>query len=363
MIQVCSQCGTRWNVREKRREWCPRCRGALMAPLPNAPGADPRWSTSAGQSTAAAPAATRPGATASRPGGWQRTPPRLLPGFRWIAVRPGAAPPARRVRRPLGPTPHYAVIPRWGLADRPQVGEQAAAPADGPAAQGPSAATVRTTLFLGVLVLGIVALLYVVRYVVLIVNRSVLLNSLVALAVDWLGIVASVAAIATAILCAVTLIRWLIARRAAAFKHHGLPDQRSARALWAGCLIPLVNLFWAPVYVIELATVEDHYHRLQRPIVQWWIVWVISNVVSIFAIFTSLATDAQGIANNTAWMVFAYLFAAAAVAAVARVFEGFELKPIERPAHRWVVVGSDGPARSADRSAAPVEMDGQEPAA
>ncbi|WP_459952830.1 hypothetical protein, partial [Mycobacterium avium] len=26
MIQVCSQCGTRWNVRDRQREWCPRCR-------------------------------------------------------------------------------------------------------------------------------------------------------------------------------------------------------------------------------------------------------------------------------------------------------------------------------------------------
>ncbi|WP_224187300.1 hypothetical protein, partial [Mycobacterium avium] len=25
MIQVCSQCGTRWNVRDRQREWCPRC--------------------------------------------------------------------------------------------------------------------------------------------------------------------------------------------------------------------------------------------------------------------------------------------------------------------------------------------------
>ena len=109
--------------------------------------------------------------------------------------------------------------------------------------------------------------------------------------------------------------------------------------------MPLANLLWAPVYVIELATIEDHYARLRRPIVQWWIAWVFSYVVSIFAIITSWATDAQGIANNTVMMVFAYLFAAVAVAAVARVFEGFERKPVERPAHRWVVVGSDRPDR------------------
>ena len=277
-------------------------------------------------------------------------------------MRPGAAPPVRRGRRPLGPTPRYAVIPRWGLADRV---EQAPLPAQAPAAaRGPSAAAVRTTLFVGVLTLCTAALVYVVRYVLLIINRTILLNSLVAIAANWIGILASVAAILVVIVCAVVLTRWLIARRSAAFMHHGMPDQRSTRALWAGCLTPLVNLFWAPVFVIELATVEDHYDRLQRPIVRWWVVWVFSTVVSVFAVLTRFAKDAQGIANNTALMVFAYLFAAAAVAALARVFEGFERKPIQRPSHRWVVVGSDGAVRHSKRgSTGAVELDGQEPAA
>jgi hypothetical protein len=60
-------------------------------------------------------------------------------------------------------------------------------------------------------------------------------------------------------------------------------------------------------------------------------------------------------------MVFAYLLAAATVATVARVFEGFVRKPVERPAHRWVVVTPDRPAEPA--SAAPVELEGAEPAA
>jgi hypothetical protein len=348
VIQVCSQCGTRWNVRERRRDWCPRCRGALMAPSANVPTADPRWSTHPGPPPAGPPAAP----------GWQRTPPRLPPGFRWIAVRPGAAPPPRHGRRSLGPTPRYAVIPRWGLADRV---EQAPLAAEKPTQTGPSAAIVRTTLFVSVLVLSIAALVYVVRYVLLVINRSTLLNSIVAIAADWLGVLASVAAIAAVIAAGVTLIRWLITRRDAVFAHHGLPDPRSARAIWAGCVVPLANLGWAPVYVIELATVEQHYARLRRPIVVWWIAWIFSYVVSIFAIATSFATDAQGIANNTVLMVFAYLLAAAALAAVARVFEGFERKPVERPAHRWVVVDPDRPAPPA--SVAPVELEGQEPAA
>ena len=134
---------------------------------------------------------------------------------------------------------------------------------------------------------------------------------------------ASVAALAAVITSGVMLIRWLIARRAAVFAHYGLPEHRSVAALWAGCVVPLANLLWAPVYVIELATIEEHYARLRRPIVQWWIAWVFSYAVSILAIITSFATDPQGIANNTVLMVFAYLFAAATLAAVARVFEGF----------------------------------------
>lgn len=316
-----------------------------MAPLAETPAPDPRWGVHTA-SPASRPSAAR---------GWQRTPPRLPPGFRWIAVRPGAAPPPRRGRRPLGPTPRYAVMPRWGLADRVQ---PTAAQAGGPTRPGPSAAKIRTTLFVSVLVLGVAALIYVVRYVLLIINRNTLLNSWVAAGADWLGVLASVAAIAAVLASGALFILWLIARRAAVFAHHGLPEPRSTRALWAGCVVPLANLLWAPVYVIELAILEEHYARIRRQIVEWWIAWVASYLVSVFAMATSFSTDAQGIANNTITMVFAYLLAALTLAAAARVFEGFERKPVERPAHRWVVVAEDRPP-----TPGPVELEGQHAAA
>jgi Domain of unknown function (DUF4328) len=317
-----------------------------MAPLPEMPVADPRWSAQPGPPSAP---------------GWQRTAPRLPPGFRWIAVRPGAAPPPRRGRRLLGPTPRYAVIPRWGLADHI---DQTPAETEKPSRTGPSTPTVRNTLFLSVLVLGMAALVYAARYVLLVINRNTLLNSIVAIAADWISVLASVAAIAALIASGLMLIRWLIARRAAVFAHRGLPESRSVRALWAGCVLPLANLLWAPVYVIELATVEENYARLRRPILEWWIAWVFSYLVSTFAIFTSFATDAQGIANNTALMVFAYLLAAVTVAAAARLFEGFERKPVQRPGHRWVMVELERTNRHAGRSSGdPVELEGQEPAA
>ncbi|GFG72657.1 DUF4328 domain-containing protein [Mycobacterium botniense] len=341
MIQVCSQCGTRWNVRDRQRMWCPRCRGALLAPLPEA---DPRWS---------AQGPTQAPVTAS-----QRPAPQLPPGYRWIAVRPGAPPPRRPPRKPLGPTPRYTVIPRWSLAD--QVGEAAQQRAS-PVRQGPPATTVHTTLFATLVVFAIAALVYVVRYVLLVINRNTLLNPLVAAAAVWLGVGVSLAAIAAVIACAVVLIRWLIARRAAAFMHYGRHEPRPGWSLWAGCLVPLVNLAWAPVYVIELAMLEKLYARLRRPILMWWIVWIASTGVSVFAIATSRAHDAQGIANNTVAMTLGYLLAAATLATLVRVFDGFERKPIERPAHRWVVVPVDG--QGSLSPAATVELQGREPAA
>lgn len=252
------------------------------------------------------------------------------------------------------------MIPRWGLTDHV---EQTPTTGDMSAQTGPSAAAVRLALFISVLVLCSAALVYVVRYVLLVFNRKTLLNSIVAAAADWFGDLASVAALAALIASGVFLIRWLIARRAAVFSHYGLSDHRSVRALWAGCAVPFAHLLWAPVYVIELAALEEHYARVRRPIVAWWIAWVFSYLVSIWAIVTSFATDPQGIANNTVLMVFGYLFAAATLAAVARVFEGFERKPVARPAHRWVVVAPDLPDRPGEPAAVPVELKGEEPAA
>jgi uncharacterized protein DUF4328 len=386
MIQVCSQCGTRWNVRDKQRVWCPRCNGSLLAP-----------------STTPAPAAP----PSSADFGWRagpRAPQRLPSGYRWIAVRPGPPPPPRRRRRPLGPTPRYAAIPRWGLIDSIESG------GTGPGRtlrEGPSADRVRTTFFVAAVALGVAALVHVLRYLLLVINRNTLLNWLVADAAALLSVLASLAAVAAVMACAAVLTRWLIARRAAAFEHRGRPESRSRRALWAGtllppsgamllaitfavvlatsghltgwalmaaclvvCDLPLLAAVWALVFVIELAKTEDLYARLRPVIWGWWLLWLLSTMTSVFATVTSGAQDSQGIANNTVAMIVAYLLALASVLVTARLFEGFEAKPVERPAHRWIPVEYDEDV-SADRedpadlsgSPAAVELAGAEPAA
>ncbi len=311
-------------MRDRRRVWCPRCHGTLLAPSGPAPGAE--WS--------ARPTAPPLGPAARLAAGRRATPARLPTGYRWIAVRPGAAPPPRRRRRPLGPTPRYAVIPRWGLVDHFEAPELQAAGG----AAGPSLAVVRATLIATMVVLGVAALVHVVRYALLIVNRSVLLNKVVAFTATWLGVLVSVIALFMVVASAVVLTNWLIARRAAAFAHHRREDPRSVWALRAGCLVPLVNLAWAPVFVIELADVEERLTWLRRPIVVWWIVWVFSTAVSVFSIATSFTQDPQGIADNTVTTIVAYLLALAALLLALKVFLGFERRPVERQAKRWVIV-------------------------
>jgi Domain of unknown function (DUF4328) len=287
------------------------------------------------------------------------------------------------------------VIPRWGLLDR--IMPDGAGPGS-TVRRAPSAAGVHATLFATVVALGVAAMVHLVRYLLLIVNRNTLLNWLVADAAALLSVLASLAAITTVITYAVVLTQWLIARRAAAFAHCGRPETRTPWALRIGCLLPpaaamilaitfavilvafghptswalmagcvvvcclpLLGAVWSLVYVIELAKTEDNYTRLRGPIWAWWLLWLLSSVTSVFASVTSGAQDAQGIANNTVAMIVAYLLALTAVMATARVFEGFERKPVERPAHRWVVVADE--ATGSPESTPAVELTGEEPAA
>lgn len=273
-------------------------------------------------------------------------------------MRPGAGPPPRRPRRPLGPTPHYTTIPRWGLVDPATL---IPPPPASPLRQGPSPWALRATLVTTTAVLLVAALLHLVRYVLLIVNRTVLLNSVVAGLATWVAVAASVAAMFSIVGTAFVLTEWLIGRRATAFAHRHEPDPRPLWALRGGCLVPLANLVWPLTYVIELAVAEDRYSRVRRLIWSWCLLFVLSTFVSIFASATSFPATTQGIADNTLSFVVAYLMAAAAVVAAARVVFAFERTPVERPAHRWVVVADTGESRT--ESPAAVEREGQEPAA
>ncbi|MFI2839129.1 DUF4328 domain-containing protein [Mycolicibacterium sp. PDY-3] len=341
MIQVCAQCGTRWNVRDRQRTWCPRCRGTLMAPgsAPAAPVQPPR---------------------PSGPG-------KLPSGYRWIAVRPGAPPPQRRRPRPLGPTPRYSAIPRWGLYDR--FDSDAGADATEAGRRGPTPSAVRRVVVTTLILLGVAAVLHMLRYALMLYNRSALLNPFVAGFATWVPVAASAFAFFGVLASALILTNWLIARRAAAFAHQGAEDPRSPGRLWVGCMVPPINLALAPVYVVELARLE---RRRGLRIVSWWITWFVSYVVSIASIVTTILTvfytDTQRIADNTVITTIAYLVALATLLLVWQVYQGFERTPVDRPAHRWVMVAAESPkpaeaTESSAESVPAVEAEDRNPAA
>jgi hypothetical protein len=364
VIQVCSSCSTRWNVRDKQRAWCPRCQGRLLPPDESA--APPSgWSRPAGP-----PPGTPTAGGAPVPSAGQ-----LPPGYRWIAVRPGSPPPPKPRRRPWGPPPRYDVIPRWSLQDMvpPEL-----TPVTSPAPTGPAPEAVERLLRVTMVLLGAAAGAYLLRYILLLVNRTMLLNSWVAAGAVILAVALSVAALAATVMTWVTMTRWLIARRAAVYAHQGVEDPRPVASLWIGCMVPLVNLFLAPVYVWETAVAEGVLTRMRRDIVAWWVLWALSAATAAFSTLSlfsyhwfgvSVALTAQGVANNTVATIVGYLTAIAALLALARVYRAFQAKPVERPAHRWIVVadrdaegGRETPPAAAD-SAPPVETDDREPAA
>ncbi len=331
MIQVCSRCGTRWNVRDRQRGWCPRCHGALLAPTPE-PAGPP------GGAALTGPPPTAPSGAPDSPAARIR---QARPaGFRWIAVRPGPPPPPRRRRRPLGPTPRYQTIPRWGLTDRtgPAQTEHATRHAD----RSASASAVRVTIQVAAAVLAVAALAHALRYLLLLINRTTLLHPLVANGSLLMGILVSLGAIAAVGATAAAATSWLIARRAEVYRRHGQPDPRPEWALWVGCLVPVVNLVWAPVFIIELAHAEGSYQRLRGPITVFWIGWIFTTLICGWAIWTSGATEPQAVADNTETMLVAYLSGAAVLILLLRVFDGFVSRPMQqhRPAHRWVVVAA-----------------------
>ncbi len=205
---------------DRQRVWCLRAaEGTLLAP-----GVMP-----------AAPAGRRSRGIRIRAGGHRqpgrtgRNPDRsrlALNGSRCGRVRR----PPRPQRRPLGPTPATGVC-RAGACTR------RAASTPPRARSTPKHVAVRRprwcepTLVTTMAILGFAALMHVVRYALLLVNRTVLLSAVVAAVVTWGEWWPACWRCSRCMATAVVLTNWLIARRAAVFAHNGRPELRSKLAV------------------------------------------------------------------------------------------------------------------------------------
>jgi len=213
-----------------------------------------------------------------------------------------------------------------------------------------SAGSAQTVLLVTAAVFALAAAAHILRYLLMLINRTTLLPPVVAIGSLITGVLASLGAIVAVIAAAVVLTSWLIGRRAAAFARHGRDDPRPELALWAGCLIPVVNWFYAPLFLLELAQAEGCRERQNRPIALWSIAWIVATLISAWATWSGLrATLPQAVADNTVTTIIAYLAGLAVLVLLWRVIDAFVRRPVNRPLHRWVIVQT---GQAADTTAA-----------
>lgn len=287
-------------------------------------------------------------------------------------MRPGSPPPPPRRRRPLGPTPRYLQIPRWGLSDHIEL--------DQAARGGVPNTRIPARVFEGVLLVAAVTLAiaggaHLLRYLLMVINRAMLLPGLVAKASNGLVYLTVAVAALTVIAAAVCFADWLVARRAESYRAAGHEDPRPSWEIWLTTLLPIANLVYPQVYLTELAHIEARRYRLVKPIRRWWLLWGGTWLLALVVWICRDPHTVQGIADNAVFTALAYGVAAYAAWSLHRVYLGFsDPESLQHRTARWVPVERLEPARSAppavvedkkpdDISAAPVEPVGAEPAA
>ncbi|KAA0024743.1 DUF4328 domain-containing protein [Antrihabitans cavernicola] len=250
-VQLCARCGAQWPVQGQPIQWCPRCQGVLFAPAP-----------------IDAPARRR--------------------NYRWVVRRPDG-PTTQPRRRParLGPTPAYRETPRWGLLDPPP-----ALPSTrrrrgfaGLADRAPYFTTVAAVLF------AVAGAAEIGRYIVLLYNRTRLIDPLVLALSDTAVWMMSILALLAAVVAAVAAVGWLAAARRRTFDNAGRRDPRSLRTLALGCLIPVVNLAMPGVFLTELTA--DATPKRKKLIRTWWCAWVFGGAMTIAALAWRFADSLQ----------------------------------------------------------------------
>ncbi|NLU63815.1 DUF4328 domain-containing protein [Rhodococcus sp. HNM0563] len=274
--QICVRCESRWPVSYQARQWCPSCRGLLLSPV---------------DTHVAVPPNRR--------------------NFRWVVRSPQSSSAERTAPRAAQPTatPAYDEIPRWGLLDRPRPHAEEPTRAETLAGLAP-------TLLVGTaVVFGLAAVAELARYVLLLVNRTRLIEPIVLALSDsavWATqIVGPLVALAAAVASGLRLIE--VRRRV--FAEHDTSDPRSPGSLLFGVVVPGVNLALPGVFLTEIAYDRP---RLLRAVRIWWVLIVSNAVLFVFVLFWRQRDSLQ--ARADAVLLTAVVAGLAAVVALATLY-------------------------------------------
>ncbi len=287
-------------------------------------------------------------------------------------MRPGSPPKAARRRRPLGPTPRYAYIPRWGLVDHI---EPASSSRQGIAGARIPSRVLERLLLATIITLAIVSCVHFLRYALMVYNRGALIPRFVASTSNGLVLFTVALAFAVMVATAWYLTDWMMARRAETYGDLGFDDPRRPWEIRVGCLLPVVNIVGIPLLLLELAKIENRWYRQYRNIVGWSILWGATWLLMLITWVIRDSETVQGIADNALFTAVDYAIAAVAAWALRGVYRGFTAPEGHHRMVRWLAVESaqrpvpidadrpDVQTTHEDNSGAPVEPAGLEPAA
>ncbi|WP_042573533.1 DUF4328 domain-containing protein [Rhodococcus sp. MEB064] len=298
-FQICARCATRIDVGPRPQQWCPVCRGVLLSPVP----------------------------VGQVPTGVRRN-------FRWVASSPVRARRSRVVRAP-SPTPRYDMMPTWGL---PVVGRATVEPTEsaGDRLAGRVTSMVSVAFFLFVAA----ALAEFARYAVLLVSRDSLIPAAVLALSDAAVWCLSFLSVGVGLVAAVASVAWLVRARRSAYADRGEVDPRRPRTLFAGSLIPLVNLVAPGVFLTELARVSSQRWSLERVLPWWWTAWVVNWLMLAATLAFRVADGIQARANGVLATALTDLVAAGLAAltlVLIRRSDGRTVRGDDRTLTRWTI--------------------------
>lgn len=332
MIDLCPRCRIQAPHRPGR-ERCPRCGGPLRV-----------LDSDLLEAQRPAASATTPPASRPAPVSGPRSG-RLYRSrhVRWVARRPPEAiPPRRRPEFAARPRyiPRYVYIPQWGLRDAPVEPDAAATRA------GALSAALTRALHVLAAALGLAAIAHLLRYVLLIVNRSTPVPAWTDLATSTLVIFGGLLAVGCFVYTTVVFARWVMAMRTEAYRS---VDRRDPRPRWQIVLlaaVPLVNVVGVAMVLHEAANVRADLDRdrTRRRLTRMWVAWTIVNILAVAAIVTRVVATLSGSIQTGANGLVAVTVSAACSAVFARwlasrldvTFATSHHDPV--PSRRWVAV-------------------------
>lgn len=162
---------------------------------------------------------------------------------------------------------------------------------------------------------GFAALVHLTRYILVSVNRTVVVPSWIDRSTTWLVVFAGACAGLATLVAVLALARWIIAVRADAYLELGRLDPRPWWQTWPAVVLPVVNLIGPAWLIYEAKGLDadtETSARTRRRMVRLWVAWLVVNVVAAVAIaYRYLGDSIQGQADGLFWVIVSAALSAA----------------------------------------------------